>query len=103
MNRAYDVYPNKAGSLRSVLLKEAHEPLNLASLVNALAPWFYRTVWIQEHACEQGRQSWGGTVSLTRADAERLDPGPLVIQDVWDRTSALALARQTIEDYFCVQ
>jgi hypothetical protein len=86
--------------VRACRLKASDEPVNAAALANAVAGWTYRLVWLQEHAVE--RPDWahgGGTIPLRDEDVEELADGQpvVVIQDVWDRESALKKAREATE------
>jgi hypothetical protein len=88
-------------SVRACRLKASDEPVNAAALANAVCGWMYRLVWLQEHAVE--RKAWahgGGTVPLRPEDVEELADGQVavVVQDVYDRDAALALARRAIEE-----
>lgn len=87
--------------LRWVRIKDGADPVNLAGMVSAMAPWFYRSVFFQEHASQRGigrvGQRVGGTRPLTDADVAAIEPGAILIQDVRDRRSAVAKVREVIE------
>lgn len=42
-----DSYKNHDSVFMSCCLKRAGQPLDIASIVNAISGWFYRTVWLQ--------------------------------------------------------
>lgn len=87
--------------LTCACLKRADQPLDLATLVNAIAGWFLRTVVWQEH------YSYPQAPTSFMAMQRPIDPAELaelvgtgetiVIDDIWNRSAALARVREIIE------
>src|SRR5439155_9465989 len=44
-------YEDGAGVFTAVCLKRSEQPLDLATLVNAVSGWFYRTLFFQAYYC----------------------------------------------------
>jgi hypothetical protein len=88
-------------SYRVVKVKDASEPVNVANLVNVASPWFYRSVFLQEHSTEPkfgrlGNSKRGSTRSLTQEQVDVVDESAILIQHVRDRDGAVAKVREVI-------
>jgi hypothetical protein len=85
---------NGLGSLIACRLKDAGAPLDIASLVNAVSGWFYRTVVFGSHSLPASPPGSSlGTVQRIGA-AERTEflaqpDEAVVVTQVWDRYAAL--------------
>jgi hypothetical protein len=98
--------PGDAGVFHSMCLKRADQPLDVATLVNAISGWFYRTCWIQTCFSEkeyrrpnEGRAGRPTPMGDNGEYIERLvGSQPVVfIEEVYSRDAALALVREVIE------
>lgn len=106
VNCATRCYQSGAGVFHAVRVKAASAPLDLAALASAVSGWFYRTVFFQSYRCEekrgQVRPSLGRPACLTSdhpSVAALAQGGPcVVIDNVFDRSAALELARRVVEE-----
>jgi hypothetical protein len=96
-SRAKAAYANGDDSYRHVTLKRADQPVDAASLVNAVSAWCYRTVWLDEHAAQGLRMSdnYGITSAVSGSAPDELR-NAVWVEDVYSRQEALALVRRVV-------
>jgi hypothetical protein len=104
-HRTSRAYKSGAGNFQAVSLKRADEPVDISTLTNAVSGWCYRTLWFQDMASETRSKVTGGlghccSVSQHDSSVKELASGAelIVVDDVWNKTAALAFAARTIEN-----
>jgi len=102
-DRGLNAYENRYGSFQAVCLKQADEPLDLVSVVNAVSGWFYRTIFFQDLKSETGSNVACGYGAPTKIDpqdeAVRNLIGaatPLIVDSVWSKSDCITKARQLV-------
>ncbi len=93
-----------AGSFQAVCLKRADQPVDIATLTNAVSGWCYRTLFFQDRAAEPRARvcrSLGHPLPITAADpavAALVGTARLVtVAGVWGRADAVAFAARALE------
>lgn len=96
-------YEDGQGMFGAVRLKRADQPLDAASLVNAVSGWFFRTVWFASFLCRPDSRPTRG-FGMPRAVNPEMDPvrdladggRVLCIDGAFDRAAALDVVRQAL-------
>lgn len=100
LSKTDGAYTNNDDGMLGLWMKRAGDPLDLASLTNAVSGWAYRTVWFGCYATAPAMipcTSLGGPRKLLPEDMERFIPGPwLVVDDAWNFRAALACVREQL-------
>jgi hypothetical protein len=102
--RQVRAFRNGAGSFQAVCLKRADQPVDIATLTNAVSGWCYRTLFFQDRAAE-GRArvstSMGYPLPISNTDpsvAGLVGNSRLVtVAGVWSKNDAVAFAARVIE------
>jgi len=94
-----NAFRNGDGILQTVRLKRADQPLDKSTLVNAIAGWFYRTIWFQSQYAvrpEQASASMGRreSLELKRGLLQQLAGNQTLI---FDDLFTAAQAREVVE------
>ena len=94
VNYCICAYRDGSGSFQAVRLKPSQSPVDIATLVNGIAGWFYRTVVFQSYHVEKPRPTSGLGRTLTIDEdlpfVRELagNARVLTIDGVWDRYAA---------------
>jgi hypothetical protein len=103
-HRTRKAYRNGADNFQAACLKRTDEPVDIATLTNAVSGWCYRTVWFQDMESEPRSKTTAGlghclTISEYDAHVKELAGGAdlIVIDGIWNKDAALAFAGRTIE------
>jgi hypothetical protein len=103
MERSAGTYRDGSDRLTAVCLKRADQPLDLATIVNGMAGWFYRSVVFQEHYSYPSAPCTGLGRPLPLSEyvpelKELAGSGEMVVIDeIWDRAESLNKIRQVIQ------
>lgn len=68
VRHAMDAYKDGDSAFMSCCLKQSQQPVDIASIVNAVSGWFYRTIWMQAQYAYRPRElqkDLGITLSLS--------------------------------------
>lgn len=102
--RQTGAFRNGAGSFQAVCLKRADQPVDIATLTNAVSGWCYRTLFFQDRAAESRArvsESMGRSAPISGSDpsvAGLVGTARLVtVADVWSKDDAVAFAARIIE------
>jgi hypothetical protein len=103
-HRTSHAYKSGAGNFQAACLKRTDEPVDIATLTNAVSGWCYRTVWFQDMEAEPRSKTRAGlghclTISEYDPHVKVLAGGAdlIVIDGIWNKDAALAFAARTIE------
>ena len=95
---------NGAGSFQAVCPKRADQPVDIATLTNAVSGWCYRTLFFQDRAAESRArlcESMGYPLPISKSDpsvAALVGTARLVtVAGVWSKADAVAFAARVIE------
>lgn len=103
VNNVSHGYRDNTASMTAVQLKRADQPLDMATLINALSGWFFRTVVFQEYYTQPAIPcgSLGTPSYLLPADLKEIAGNATTIEvsQIWDRTAALAKIRKELAAY----
>lgn len=89
-------------SIAAVQIKGAGDPLNLSAAVNAMAPWFYRTMWFSmlylSPVATDVYDSLGTVVDLDQEHMAEFtaDTETQIIQECWSYSNALDQCRNIL-------
>jgi hypothetical protein len=105
MRNGREVYQDGGDEFSAVCLKRADQPLDMATLVNGISAWLYRSIWFASYFVEKRstpRDSLGRSEPLEGIlprIREVVGGGTLVVLDnVWDRDAAVALVKKVIDE-----
>ncbi len=97
-------YKDGAGLFGGVRIKRADQPLDIATLINAVSGWFYRTIYFQSYLVEERSEpaSGLGHVQPLRETLPQIQElagngKTVLIEGIWDRSAALAKVREVIQ------
>jgi hypothetical protein len=103
-HRTGRAYRDGSDNFQAACLKRADEPVDIATLTNAVSGWCYRTVWFQDMASEPRSTTTSGLghcVAISERDpaVQDLAGGAdlIVIDGIWTKDAARAFAARTIE------
>jgi len=97
-------FRNGNGYFLAYRLKRADQPLDQATLVNAISGWFFRTVVIQTMYCERSLPTkFHGKALPVRSPEVVRELGcpadPIIIDKVWTRDDAAQLVRRVTDSF----
>jgi hypothetical protein len=101
---SYRGFRNGNHYLLAYRMKRLDQPLDIATLVNAVSGWFFRTVILQTMYDERclPRDGMGQPMRLD-GDAVAREAGcsenPIIIDNVWNQNDAAALVRRVVERF----
>ena len=102
--RQGDAYEDGASNFQAVCLKRADQPLDIATLTNAVSGWCYRTLFFQDRAAEPRAKVENGMghplpLSQYAPSVAALAGGArlVAVAGVWSKDAATAFAARTIE------
>lgn len=98
-------YVDGWGSFKGVMLKDYQQPLDAASLINAVSGWFYRTIGFQSYYVREGplpTSRLGHVQPITPdnpAVVDMIGVGccPVIVSNVWSKNEAINKVRLVIE------
>jgi len=98
-----DSFRDGAASFQAVCLKQADDPLDIVAVVNAVSGWFFRTVFLQDHAAEtrsSHQHHYGRPRPINPKDEHIRNligaATPLIVDEVWSREACIDKARQLV-------
>jgi len=85
-------------------IKRADQPIDIATLVNAISGWFFRTVVLQAMYCERPwpTNNHGRPLRLQSAEVVSqlgCSADPVIINNVWTQADAAQLVRRVIDSF----
>lgn len=88
-------------------IKRVDQPLDMATLVNAISGWFYRTIVFQSYHAEKVVPSDGlGRPTMLTAENVlehlKLTTPPVIIANVWNQHDAAQLVRRVVDSFQAV-
>jgi len=100
-NNVTNGYSDGAAAMQVFTIKEAHQPLNVGTLLNSISAWFYRTVVFSSFFKEglpQPDYGLGTPRPLKDEDIADLD-GDLVIDGAFSEDDAIRVIEETLERF----
>jgi hypothetical protein len=102
--RQLRAFRDGAGSFQAACLKRADQPVDIATLTNAVSGWCYRTLFFQDRAAEPRARvssAMGYPLPISTADPSveaLVGTARLVtVANVWSKADAVAFAARVIE------